>query len=94
MKKDKSRTEPLKVRKSGKSKPVDRSDEFITLPSFSVHPYKAPLKKLGVRNWQIAKICGISYGYMSHILNGVVPMPDYVAITIRKFLSQRGIDVS
>ncbi len=76
-----------------RSRKKAKEADFITLPSFDVHPFKVELKKLGVRNWQIAKICGISYGYMSHILNGVVPMPDRVAEKISVFLTQRGVDI-
>ena len=54
----------------------DEMDEMeIEIPQKHEHPYKAILKRSGLKNWQIARICNISYGYMSQILNGHVPMP-------------------
>jgi hypothetical protein len=76
-------------------KSVRSKSDKIIIPrrNHRVHPFKAPLKKMGLRNWQIAEICGVSYGYMSHILNGIVPMPERVHDRIVKLFKQERVDL-
>lgn len=97
----KTPSKPKKVTAGKSKKPSAKLDKavksnagVIVIPrrAHRVHPFKSPLKKMGLRNWQIAEICDVSYGYMSHILNGIVPMPERVHDRLVELFRQQGVE--